>query len=109
MRKYLAVDYEFCTGCHTCEIACQQEHGLAPDRFGIRLTQIGPDQLDERRWQYEFVPVPTDRCDRCAHRQAAGKAPSCVQHCQAGCLYYGTLEELAEKMDLGKKKLALFS
>ena len=30
MRKYLAVDYEFCTGCHTCEIACQQEHGLAP-------------------------------------------------------------------------------
>ena len=109
MRKYLAVDYEFCTGCHTCEIACQQEHGLAPDRFGIRLTQIGPDQLDERRWQYEFVPVPTDRCDRCARRQAAGKPPTCVQHCQAGCLYCGTLEELAEKIDLGKKKLALFS
>ena len=92
MRKYLAVDYEFCTGCHTCEIACQQEHGLAPDRFGIKLTQIGPDQLDERRWQYEFVPVPTDRCDRCARRQAAGKAPTCVQHCQAGCLYCGTLD-----------------
>ena len=79
MRKYLAVDYEFCTGCHTC------------------------------RWQYVFVPVPTDRCDRCARRQAAGKAPTCVQHCQAGCLYCGTLEELAEKIDLGKKKLALFS
>ncbi|OUO89290.1 oxidoreductase [Gordonibacter urolithinfaciens] len=107
MRKYLAVDYEFCTGCHTCEIVCQQEHGLAPDRFGIRLTQIGPDQLDERRWQYEFVPVPTDRCDRCAHRQAAGKAPSCVQHCQAGCLHYGTLEELGAKVD--KRKVALFT
>ena len=97
MRQMLAVDYEFCTGCHTCEIACQQEHGLAPDRFGIKLTQIGPDPLDERRWH------------RCARRQAAGKAPTCVQHCQAGCLYYGTLEELAEKIDLGKKKLALFS
>ena len=107
MRKYLAVDYEFCTGCHTCEIACQQEHGLAPDRFGIKLTQIGPDQLDERRWQYEFVPVPTDRCDRCARRQAAGKAPTCVQHCQAGCLYFGTLEELGAKVD--KRKVALFT
>ena len=80
MRKYLAVDYEFCTGCHTCEIACQQEHGLAPSRFGIKLTQIGPDQITERKWQYEFVPVPTDRCDRCARRQAAGKPPTCVQH-----------------------------
>ena len=109
MRQMLAVDYEFCTGCHTCEIACQQEHGLAPDRFGIKLTQIGPDQITERKWQYEFVPVPTDRCDRCARRQAAGKPPTCVQHCQAGCLYCGTLEELAEKIDLGKKKLALFS
>ena len=68
MRQMLAVDYEFCTGCHTCEIACQQEHGLAPDRFGIKLTQIGPDQITERKWQYEFVPVPTDRCDRCARR-----------------------------------------
>ena len=94
MRQMLAVDYEFCTGCHTCEIACQQEHGLAPDRFGIKLTQIGPDQITERKWQYEFVPVPTDRCDRCARRQAAGKPPTCVQHCQAGCLYCGTLEEL---------------
>ena len=55
------------------------------------------------------MPVPTDRCDRCARRQAAGKPPTCVQHCQAGCLYCGTLEELAEKIDLGKKKLALFS
>ena len=105
MRQMLAVDYEFCTGCHTC----QQEHGLAPSRFGIKLTQIGPDQITERKWQYEFVPVPTDRCDRCARRQAAGKPPTCVQHCQAGCLYCGTLEELAEKIDLGKKKLALFS
>lgn len=107
MHKYLAVDYGYCTGCHTCEVACQQVHDLPPDKFGIKLTQIGPDQLDERRWQYEFVPVITDRCDRCAHRQAEGKQLSCVQHCQAGCLYYGTLEELADV--IAKQKVAIFS
>lgn len=107
MRKILAIDYEYCTGCHTCEIACQQEHDFAPDQYGIKLMQIGPDQIDERHWQYEFVPVPTDRCDRCAARIAKGKRPSCVQHCQAGCVLYGTLEELSEKAS--KRKVALFT
>ena len=95
MRQMLAIDYEYCSGCHTCEIACQQEHGLAPDKFGIELKQIGPDEISKNKWQYEFLPVPTDRCDRCA------------QHCQAGCIYVGTLEELADKIN--KKKVALFS
>lgn len=107
MHKYLAVDYGFCTGCHTCEVACQQTHDLPPDKFGIKLTQIGPDQITDRHWQYEFVPIPTDRCDRCAHRQAEGKPLSCVQHCQAGCLYYGTLDELADV--IAKPKVAIFS
>ena len=107
MRQMLVIDYEYCSGCHTCEIACQQEHGFTPDQYGIKLTQIGPDQLSETRWQYEFLPIPTDRCDRCANRQAAGKTPTCVQHCQAGCIYLGTLDEVSDK--LGKLKVALFS
>lgn len=108
MRKFLMIDYEFCSGCHTCEIACQQVHDLEPHQFGIKLTQIGPDQLDERRWQLEYVPIPTDRCDRCANLQKQGKLPSCVQHCQAGCIYYDTLEALVEQVGI-KKKLAIFS
>lgn len=107
MKQVLVVDYEYCSGCHSCEIACQQEHGFSPDQYGIELTQIGPDQITERKWQYEFLPIPTDRCDRCANRQAAGKLPSCVQHCQAGCIYVGSLEEMTEK--LGKKKVVLFT
>ena len=87
MRQILVVDYEYCSGCHTCEIACQQEHGMDPDKYGIKLTQIGPDEIKPRKWQFEFLPIPTDRCDICANRQAKGKLPSCVQHCQAGCLY----------------------
>lgn len=107
MRKYLVIDYDYCTGCHTCEIACQQEHGLEPEQFGIKLTTIGPDHISEDHWQYEFVPVPTERCDRCGSRLAAGKQPSCVHHCQSGCMYFGTLEELADVID--KKKIAIFS
>ena len=48
MRQVLVVDYEYCSGCHTCEIACQQEHGMDPDKYGIKLTQIGPDEIKPR-------------------------------------------------------------
>ncbi|RLF04803.1 MAG: oxidoreductase, partial [Thermoprotei archaeon] len=35
MPKYgLLIDYEYCTGCHTCEVACKQEHNLQPDQWG---------------------------------------------------------------------------
>ena len=107
MNQVLVVDYDYCSGCDSCEIACQQEHGFAPDQYGIKLTQVGPDQITERKWQYDFVPVPTDRCDRCAKRQDSGKVPSCVQHCQAGCIYVGTLDEVSDK--LGKGKVVLFT
>ena len=107
MKQAIAIDYEFCSGCHSCEIACQQEHGLAPDQYGIKVHQIGPDQLSETTWQYEFVPIPTDRCDRCAMRLDKGKRPSCEQHCQAGVIYVGTLEELGPKLD--KRKMVLFT
>ena len=73
MKKAILIDYKYCTGCHTCEVACQKHLGLEPDKWGIKLTQIGPDEVAPRQWQYEFVPVPTDRCNRCADRLERGK------------------------------------
>ena len=113
MKKHaLIIDYKYCTGCHSCEVACQMEHGLPVGETGIKVVKIGPwaigDEADEN-WQFSYLPIPTKQCDTCAARRGLGKVPTCVQHCQAGCLYCGTLEELAEKIDLGKKKLALFS
>ncbi len=58
-----------------------------------RTWEYAPD-----KWQLSYVPVPTDQCDLCASRTAAGKQPSCVHNCQADCMRYGTLEELAEYM-----------
>ena len=106
MKKALLIDYKYCTGCHTCEVACQKVLGLEPGKFGIKLTQIGPDEYEPRKWQYEFVPVPTDRCDRCEGRLERGKQALCVQSCQAGCMYIGEVEEMAKKIT--DDKFALF-
>lgn len=101
----LLIDYSYCYGCHTCEVACQQSHeGYAPTElgkegtFGIKITQIGPYDLGNDSYQYEFIPIPTSFCDLCGSRTAKGKLPMCVQHCQAGCMSYGPVEELSEKM-----------
>ena len=105
----LLIDYEYCTNCGSCQVSCKEEHGYPVGQTGILVNEIGPWKIDEDVWQLAYMPVPTDQCDLCAARRELGKVPTCVQHCQAGCLYCGTLEELAEKIDLGKKKLALFS
>lgn len=103
----LLVDYEWCTGCHTCEVACQMEHGLPVGQYGIKLNEVGPWEYGEGKWQYAYLPTPTDQCDRCAERVGAGKLPSCVHHCQARCLKFGKVADLAADV-AAKRKQALF-
>lgn len=93
------IDYEWCTGCHSCELACQMHNDLPTGQFGIKLTEVGPWPYGERQWQYAFVPVVTDQCTLCAARTEKGKAPSCVQHCQSQCLVFGELDELMGRLD----------
>ena len=85
-RKAMLLNYRSCTGCHSCEIACQVENNLGPGQYGIKLNQVGPWEVSPKKWQYRFFPVLTDQCTLCARRQAEGKLPSCVQVCQANCL-----------------------
>lgn len=104
----LLIDYDWCTGCHSCEMACQMEHGFPVGQTGIKLAELGPWQYGEDSWQISYVPLPTDQCDLCEERVKLGKGPSCVQHCQAQCMEYGPLEELAKKLP-DHKKQTLFS
>lgn len=104
----ILIDYEFCTGCHSCEVACKKELNLPEGKFGIQLAEIGPWQIDDHRWEWVHMPVITKLCDLCAERTAIGKLPSCVHHCQAWCMYYGTVEELTEKMN-GKSRMVLIT
>lgn len=106
-RNGLLIDYEFCTGCHSCEMACKAELKLPNGKWGIQVAQIGPWQIDENRWEYEFVPVPTELCNLCEARVAAGKKPTCVHHCQSMVMEYGPVDELAKKMN--KPKMVLFT
>ena len=38
-KNGLLIDYQYCTGCHTCEVACQQEHNYPAGKFGITVTE----------------------------------------------------------------------
>lgn len=94
----LLIDCNWCTGCHSCEMACAVEHDIPIGQFSIRVDQFGPWEIGPDRWSFFFVPVPTDLCDSCAERTAKGKKPTCVHHCQANCMEYGCIGELAKKL-----------
>lgn len=105
-RKALLIDYKWCTGCHTCEVACQMEHDYPVGLAGMKVNQIGPWQIDEDTWQFDNVPIPTDLCDGCKSRVSAGKLPSCVSHCQAKCMEYGPVTEFdARREEIGRYAL----
>lgn len=105
MKNGILIDYHYCTGCHTCEVACQMDKGLPPDRWGIKLAQIGPFKYAEDRWQLTYIPTPTELCDLCAERTAKGKLPSCVHNCQADVMKYGPVSELAKLMGEGSRQV----
>ena len=83
-EKYgLLIDYTWCTGCHSCEMACKVEHGWqAGEANGIQLFEDGPRLMPNGKYEYNYLPVMTSLCDH---------------HCQSACMKYGTVDELAEK------------
>jgi anaerobic dimethyl sulfoxide reductase subunit B (iron-sulfur subunit) len=94
----ILVDYEWCSGCRACEVACQMEHQLPLGRYGVKVVEVGPWEIDKDVWQHSYIPLFTDECNLCSRRTARGKLPSCVQHCQAAILTYGAVEKLAVKL-----------
>ena len=108
MAQYgILVDYEWCTGCHSCEFACQMEHGYPVGQTGILVNEIGPWKIDEDVWQLAYMPVPTDQCDLCADRTERGREPICVHHCLANVMCYGEVEELAKRLADKPKQLLI--
>lgn len=111
--KGILINYEYCTGCHSCEVACRNELGLTKGEFGIKLTEVGPYKYEtaidaDTPYEWVYNPTITKACDLCEERTAMGKMPSCVQACQAWCMYFGEVEDLAKRMD-GRTRWALYT
>jgi len=99
-----------CMGCHSCEVACMQEHGLTG---GARLVRIIEDSPD-------FIPI---YCHHCANAPCKGVCPvdaiirndrgivlidkalcigckECMEACPFGAMQYNEEQEVAVKCDL---------
>lgn len=96
MSQYgLMIDYEYCSGCQSCELACKNEHGFPQDKWGIKMVEFGPFEMEPGVLEWNYLPYPTKYCDLCAERVARGDIPTCQLHCLAGVMSYDTVENLA--------------
>ena len=93
-KKALFIDYTWCTGCHSCEMACKVEHNFGEGVYGVKLFEDGPRMLPSGKYEYNYLPVFTSLCDMCAERVGMGKLPTCVHHCQAACMKFGPIDEM---------------
>jgi Fe-S-cluster-containing dehydrogenase component len=90
----LLIQYEYCTGCHTCEVACKQEHNYPVGKWGIKLNEIITE--GQKRIRIDYIPFPTEFCDLCSARTSRGDLPACVKHCQSQCMSYRSLSDLVK-------------
>lgn len=104
----LMIDYEFCSGCQSCELACRNEHGFPLHTWGIKVTEFGPFEMEKGKLEWNYLPFPTSLCDMCENRVAAGGIPTCALHCLAGVIEWGTPEQLAKKMEEKGSKAVMF-
>lgn len=98
-RKALFIEYEYCTGCHACEVACKQEHNFSGGMCGIKVEELVTVGAAKGDVHMDFIPYTTRFCDLCAERTADGEVPSCVKHCQSRCMDYGDVAEMAKIME----------
>ena len=89
----MVLNYAWCDGCHSCEIACQTVNDLPQGQYGIKLNKVGPWEYEPDKWEYSYFTVLTAQCNLCTKRQNDGKLPSCVQHCQSNCLQILDVED----------------
>lgn len=107
-RDGLLIEYEYCTGCQSCVVACKQEHHYPVGVCGIKLNEIvvgGASEGDGLR--IDYLPFPTKYCDLCAARTRRGERPACVKACQAATMWFGDVAALAGLME-EKRRSALF-
>ena len=105
----LLINYDYCDGCHACEVACKKELVLPEGQFGIKVDKYGPTKNVAGEWDYTFIPFLTKSCDLCAERTSMGKLPTCAHHCPCQVIEYGALDELVGKQAEIGSRCALYT
>jgi Fe-S-cluster-containing dehydrogenase component len=115
-RTYLMIKGINCMGCHACEVACKQEHGLG---VGPRLVRVIEKSAD-------FIPVYCHHCAKAPCKQACPVdaisrnekgivlidsdlcigCRDCIEACPFGAMQFEDHREVAVKCDLCLHRLA---
>ena len=87
-RYALLCDYRYFSGNHAAEIACKEGEN----------------------WEWFYIPCPTEIFSKHYGPEGdkAGQRPLACQVEESGTLYYGTLDEMTEKMKKFDRPMVLF-
>ena len=97
--KGILIDYYYCSGCHTCEMACATSHNLPIEKSSVKLHHEGAYEIDGDVWQDDWIPFFTKNCNLCQGGEAAHDGvPMCVRHCQSQSIKIGDIVELANEL-----------
>jgi len=105
-RNGLLIDYEYCTGCFACQVACAQEYRRSKGIVGMQVIER-VQMLPNGRPYLCYIPFPTELCSLCESRTSKGLEPACVKHCMAKCIRHGPVEDLAKEMT--KRRMVLWA
>ena len=82
-RLAFLVDLSSCSGCKTCQVACQDVHGLAPEQRWRRVVDVeaGEWQRDGEAWRPDVAACSLSlSCQHCA-------SPACVPACPSSAIH----------------------
>jgi Fe-S-cluster-containing dehydrogenase component len=114
-KKSLLIFANDCTGCHACEVACKQEHGIGVGPRLIRVIEKSPFSIPVY-CRHCAKPPCKDACPvEAITRNARGivlinedlciGCKACVEACPFGAMQYDEDREIAMKCDLCIERL----
>src|SRR3972149_3404186 len=118
-RLGMLIDLRKCYGCHSCTVACKQEHNVPPGRSWISMQQAGPEgEFPDLHTHYV-----TSQCAQCQNARCMSACPAdalrrrpdgvvtidegtctgcqiCIETCPYGAMVFAPERGLPEKCDL---------
>ncbi len=101
----MLIDYEYCSGCKACEVACKQEYNRPAGKLGGVEVLEFIHTLKSGKLFITNIPHFTKACVFCAGRVKEGLEPACVKHCMAKVLTFDKIKELQEQIPKKRKAI----